>query len=61
MFSFLIWVWVVALVLGCVLDCCIGWWVALFSGLLHWFWEVLCVLRDLRVELLGGFRNGVKA
>ena len=38
----------------------LGWWVALFSGLLCWFWEVLCVLRDLRVEMLGGLRNEVK-
>ena len=30
------------------------------SGLLYWIWEVLCVLRDLRVEMLGGLRNGVK-
>ena len=48
-------------VLGCVLDSCIG-----FGGLLCFrdycidCWEVLCVLRDLRVDLLGGLKNGVK-
>ena len=29
-------------------DCCID------------CWEVLCVLRDLLVQILGGLRNGVK-
>ena len=47
-------------VLDCVLDCCI-WLVGCFvSGLLLLCWEVPCVFRDLRVELLGGLRNGLK-
>ena len=50
-FGFWVVLWIVVL----------GWWVALFSGLLYCFWEMLCVLRDLRVDLLGGLRNGVKA
>ena len=37
-----------------------GWWVALFRDYCVGCWEVLCVLRDLRVEVLGGLRNGVK-
>ena len=36
------------------------WWVALFRDCCIVFWEVLCVLRDLRVEVLGGLRNGLK-
>ena len=48
-------------VLGCALDDCIGLAGCFVSGLLWWFWEVLCVLRDLRVEVLGGLRNGLKA
>ena len=32
----------------------------LYLGFRRGIWEVLCVLRDLRVELLGGLRNGVK-
>ena len=58
-------------VLGCVLDYCIGrvgrrlarlrdWYVALFRDCCIDCWEVLCVLRDLRVEVLGGLRNGLK-
>ena len=47
-------------VLGCVLDDCLSWWVALFRDYCVGCWEVLCVLRDLRVEVLGGLRNGVK-
>ena len=43
------------------MDNCIGWWVSLFSGLFCGSWEVLCVLWDLRVDLLGGLRNGLKA
>ena len=49
-FGFSVVLWIIVLV----------WWVALFSGLLYCFWEVLCVLRDLRVEILGGLRNGMK-
>ena len=30
------------------------------SGLLYWFWEVLCVLVFWEVEILGGLRNGLK-
>ena len=40
----IVWVWRVALFRDCCIDC----------------WEVLCVLRDLLVEILGGLRNGVK-
>ena len=42
--------WEVLWVLGYVLDDYICWWVALFSGLLHWFWEVLCVLVFWKVD-----------
>ena len=38
-----------------------GWWVALFRDCCIDCWEVLGVLRDLRVEMLGGLRNGLKA
>ena len=48
-------------VLDCVLDDCICLVGCFVSGLFCGFWEVLCVLRDLRVDLLGGLRNGVKA
>ena len=48
-------------VLGCVLDYCIGLVGCFVSGCCVDCWEVLCVLRDLRVEMLGGLRNGVKA
>ena len=58
--------------LGYVLFRCFGfwvvfwiavwtWWVALFRDCCIDCWEVLCVLRDLLVDLLGGLRNGVKA
>ena len=45
-------------VLGCVLDYCIGFGRLLCFGIDCW--EVLCVLRDLLVEMLGGLRNGLK-
>ena len=32
----------------------------LYLGFRRGIWEVLCVLRDLLVEVLGGLRNGVK-
>ena len=48
-------------VLGCAMDCCLDLVGCFVSGLLYWFLGVLCVLRDLRVEILGGLRNGVKA
>ena len=47
-------------VLDCVMDCCLDLVGCFVSGLLCWIWEVLCVFRDLRVEVLGGLRNGVK-
>ena len=37
------------------------WWVALFRDDCIGFWEMLCVLRDVLVEILGGLRNGVNA
>ena len=45
----------------CVLDCCLDLVGCFVLGLLFLCWEVLCVLRDLWVEILGGLRNGVKA
>ena len=42
--------WIVVLVL----------WVALFRDCCIDCWEMLCVLRDLRVEMLGGLRIEVK-
>ena len=47
-------------VLGCVLDCCLGLVGCFVFGIIVLVWEVLCVLRDLLVEILGGLRNGVK-
>ena len=50
-----------ALGFGLCYECLFG-----FGGLLLFgdycvgCWEVLCVLRDLRVEVLGGLRNGLK-
>ena len=45
---------------GCVMDNCIGFGALLcFRDICVGCWEVLCVLRDLLVEILGGLRNGV--
>ena len=42
--------------------CCVGrcFGFGLYLGFRRGTWEVLCVLRDLRVEILGGLRNGLK-
>ena len=37
-------------VLGCVLDCCICWWVALFQDCCIDCWEVLCVMVFWKVD-----------
>ena len=48
-------------VLGCFMDNCIGFGMLLcFRDICVGCWEVLCALKDLRVEILGGLRNGVK-
>ena len=48
-------------VLSCVLGYCIGFGRLLCFGIVVLVcWEVLCVLRDLLVEMLGGLRNGLK-
>ena len=43
------------------MDCCIIGGLLCFRDCCIDCWEVLCVLWDLRVEMLGGLRNGVKA
>ena len=38
-----------------------AWCFGIYLGFWCGTWEVLCVLRDLRVEVLGGLRNRLKA